>query len=97
LRAALASDPGLPRAHERLGMIALAAGDAASAVLELEAERAASGDDPPPGLAFELGRAYARLGDRDHARAAYRAELRRAPGHLEALDSLRVLEPEGGR
>jgi Flp pilus assembly protein TadD len=62
------------------------------AAREFEAERRASGNDPPPGLDFDRGRAYARLGQIDRARAAYRAELARAPGHLEARDSLEALD-----
>ena len=91
LRHALAVDPDLPRAHERLGMIALSAGRPRDAVSELE--RALAERPVPPGLRFALGCAWRRAGDPSRARACYRAELRRDPGHAAALDSLRALDP----
>jgi tetratricopeptide repeat protein len=91
LRHALSVDPDLPRAHERLGMIALSAGRPRDAVRELE--RALAERPIPPGLRFALGCAWQRSGDRARALRYYRAELRRDPGHAAALDSLRALEP----
>jgi tetratricopeptide (TPR) repeat protein len=90
LREALAADPDLPRAHERLGMIALADGRPRDAVRELE--RALDERPVPGGLHFNLGRAWQRLGEPAKARAQYRAELARDAGHPGALDSLRALQ-----
>jgi hypothetical protein len=95
LREALAADPDLPRAHERLGMIALAAGRPRDAVAELT--RALAERPVPPGLHLSLGRAWQALGDPAKARAQYRAELERAPGHLGAIEALRALDAGAGR
>jgi hypothetical protein len=95
LRHALEVDPELPRGHERLGMIALAAGRPRDAAQELER---ALGDRPiTPGLHVALGRALRQLGRLPQAREQYRAELRRDPGYAEAIDSLRALESVTGR
>lgn len=87
-RAALAVDPLLPRGWERLGDLALRAGEPRAA---LDAWRRA-GRDHGPGL--ERRRAFARaaLGDRPGAIAGLRRALREDPGDAEAADSLAALE-----
>jgi Flp pilus assembly protein TadD len=92
LRQALAVDPELPRAHERLGMIALADGRPRDAVRELE--RALDERPVPPGVRFNLGRAWERLGEPAKARVQFRAELKHQPGHAGALEALRALDAE---
>ena len=89
-RRSLAVDPDTHRAHEGLGAIALAQGDARAAVREFLAE--GSMGDWPPGTRVRLGAAYAALHDRTRAAAAYRAELAADPGSTEARDSLAALE-----
>jgi Flp pilus assembly protein TadD len=71
-------------------MIALAAGRPRAAVDELE--RALRERPVAPGVHFELGCAWARLGNAAKARREYRAELARHPGHAGAIDSLSALE-----
>ena len=89
LREAMREDPELPRAHERLGMIALDAGRAWEATRELTL---ALDDRPvPPGVHFALGRAWQRLGEVAKARDQYRAELKTDPAHQGARDSLAAL------
>jgi Flp pilus assembly protein TadD len=95
LRAALVADPDLPRAHERLGMIALAAGRPRDAVRELT--RALREPPVPPGLHYSLGRAWQADGDPAKARSEFRAELERQPGHAGALEALRALGHGDGR
>jgi tetratricopeptide (TPR) repeat protein len=90
LRRALAVDRDLPRAHERLGMVALAGGRPADAARELTL--AAAEKPVPPGVHFMLAQAWARLGERAKVRDAYRAELRLDPANVAAGDSLRALE-----
>lgn len=74
---ALALNPNLPLAHELLGEVALAHGDAAGAVNELEAERKINPLEPD--LYDRLGDAYVRLGDYTQAQ--------------QALDRAVLLEP----
>lgn len=75
---ALALRPGLPLAHELLGEVALASGDTAGAIKELEAERAVN---PLNAEMYDrLGDAYVRAGDWAHAR--------------EALNRAVLLEPQ---
>jgi Flp pilus assembly protein TadD len=90
LRQALIADPDLPRAHERLGVIALSDGRPRDAVQELE--RALRERPVPPGLHFTLARAWQQLGETARARDQYRAELKRDPGHAGALAGLRALD-----
>jgi hypothetical protein len=86
LRGALAVDPQAPRAHERLGWVALASGRARDAVAEFETERRSNRAFPRDELA--LGRAWQALGDLDRARRHYQREVDRDPGNAEARDSL---------
>jgi len=75
---ALALDPGLPFAHELLGEIALAKGDLAAAIRELQAERSINPLDPD--LYDRLGDAYLRTGQFSSAQ--------------EALNRAVLLEPD---
>lgn len=95
LRQALAVDPELPRAHERLGMIALADGRPRDAVRELE--RALDERPVPGGVHYNLGRAWQQQGEPMKARAQFRAELKREPGHVGALEALRALDAGAAR
>lgn len=90
LREALATDPTAGRAHERLGLAALALGRPREALEELRRERRLHGAFPREELA--LARVWQALGDRERARAHYRRELEKDPGNVEASDSLRALE-----
>ena len=90
-RAALAVDDRLPRGWERLGDLALRAGDPQEA---LEAWRRA-GSDHGPGLERRRGLALMERGEHDAAIAALRRALREDPGDLEAADSLAALEERG--
>jgi len=66
-RKALELKPGLPLAHELLGEVALAEGDLAGAVKELDAERALN---PLSAEVYDrLGDAYVRMGEWAQARA----------------------------
>jgi predicted Zn-dependent protease len=65
---ALALDPTLPLAHELLGEVALARGDATTAIQELEAERKI--DPLNPDLYDRLGDAYVRSGQFTQAQEA---------------------------
>jgi hypothetical protein len=94
-------EPTLPSGHERLGMIALGAGDARGALAEFEREaRAGTGS---PDLELRLADARRALGDSAGARSAYRHFLTRRPGDsralagLAAIDSLKPLDASRGR
>jgi predicted Zn-dependent protease len=65
---ALAIDPALPLAHELLGEVALARGDTAGAIEELEAERKVNPLNPD--LYDRLGDAYLRSGQYTQAQLA---------------------------
>ncbi len=92
-RRSLAVDPDIRRAHEGLGAIALAQGDAGRAVREFRAEGA--GGDWPPGARARLGDAYAALHDWRHAAGEWRAELAADPANTAARDSLAALAARG--
>jgi hypothetical protein len=91
----LRHSPGLGRAHERLGLIALAEGRPREALVEFGRER------PQPAsrarIALLIGRAWQELGDRQRARDAYRRACVLDPGDPEAQDSLRASERYLGR
>jgi tetratricopeptide (TPR) repeat protein len=95
LTRALAADPRTPRAHERLGMIALQRARPREALAHLEAER--SRVSRPRGIDLRIGKAHQALGDTRRARAAYKRELALYPDSREAADSLRALAARGGR
>jgi tetratricopeptide (TPR) repeat protein len=89
LEAALAVDPGLPGAHQRLGVVALWEGSPERAIAEFERERRVNPE--APGLDLGLGMAWQRAGDVARARLHYQRELERDPGNVAAraaLDSL---------
>jgi tetratricopeptide (TPR) repeat protein len=89
LRRALAVDPALPHAHERLGLIALFEQDAAGALAEFERERRLVGDSAP--LQIQMGFARETAGDREGARRHYRAALRLDPANARAREMLDAL------
>jgi hypothetical protein len=89
LARALRVSPWIGRAHERLGVIALASGQPRDALREFEIER--SIDARRPGVALHIGLALRRLGRESEARAWYRRELEVDPGSTEALDSLQKI------
>jgi len=84
------ADPTTARAHERLGLVALALGRPRDALDELQRERRLHGAFPSEQLA--LGKVWQALGDRERARAHYRRQLELDPGSVEASDSLVSLE-----
>ncbi len=86
LRGALAVDPRAPRAHERLGLIALAEGQPRDALAAFETERRLNGAFPRD--EFQIGRAWQAFGDLARARRHYAREVERDPGNAEARDSL---------
>jgi Flp pilus assembly protein TadD len=90
LEHALAVDPGTPRVHERLGLVALWQEDHARAATELERERRISG--PSAGLEVTMGFAREAAGDRAGARAHYLQALRLEPGHARARELLQALD-----
>ncbi|MFN0150279.1 MAG: tetratricopeptide repeat protein [bacterium] len=94
LREALRIEPFTPRAHERLGMIAMARNQPRDALRELlvEYRRGAR----PPGIDLRLAQAYATLGDTKKAREHYERELAARPNNREAADSLRALDARAG-
>ena len=89
LEAALAVDPELPNAWERLGLIALRDGRPRDALAAFERQR--SQDAAVRGLELRIGQAWQRLGDPARARVHYRRELARFPDDAEARDSLAAL------
>jgi len=92
---ALAVEPDLPAGHERLGMIALAAGNAREALADFEREaRAGTGS---PDLELRIGDARRALGDLTGARAAYRSFLEREPGDARAIAALAALDSAATR
>jgi len=94
LNRALAIMPGLKRAHERLGLIALEQGRSADAVREFQRER----EQQPlaSNIAVLVGRARQQAGDFRRARDAYRDAARLDPGDREAADSLASAERRAG-
>ncbi len=82
--------PLLPEVHDMLGIVALTQGRPRDALRELDLERRLH--DAPPGIFYRIGLAWQAVGDLGRARAAYRRELARDPGHGAARDSLAGLE-----
>jgi tetratricopeptide (TPR) repeat protein len=91
---ALRVDPRLPRAHERLGVLALSQARPADALREFEREKDMK--NPQVWIDFRFGQAYQGLGNLARARDAYRREVRKHPNNQAAWDSLRVIEGRGG-
>jgi predicted Zn-dependent protease len=75
---ALALEPNLPLAHELLGEVALAHGDATTAIKELELERTL--DPMNPDLYDRLGDAYVRKGQYTQAQEALNRAVLLEPG-----------------
>jgi Flp pilus assembly protein TadD len=94
LRHALEVDSETPRAHERLGIIALWNRDFSSAAAEFERERRMVG--PSASLEVALGFARASAGDSAAARRHYRAALRLDPGNARARELLEALGRRDG-
>jgi len=90
LERAIAILPLLPGVHDMLGTIAYGQGRPRDALREFGLERRYH--DPPPGIFFRTGAAWARLGERGRAGVFYRRELERDPQHRSARDSLAALE-----
>ncbi|MBI5709906.1 MAG: hypothetical protein HZC42_06320 [Candidatus Eisenbacteria bacterium] len=90
LERALAVDPFLPRARERLGLVALARGRPREALRQFEDEWRLNGWTR--GLDLRRGQVAQAEGDLRKARDLYRRELRRDPGNAEAGDSLASVE-----
>jgi tetratricopeptide (TPR) repeat protein len=86
---ALAVDPRAFRAHERLGLIALAEDRPGEALREFREERRLNRS--ASGLDFRMGQALHALGDLRRSRQCFERELRRDPGNQEARDSLATL------
>jgi hypothetical protein len=95
LARALRRSPGLGRAHERLGLIALAGGRPREALEEFQREHPLAGSRAR--IAVLIGRAWQELGDRGRAHEAYARACRLDPGDQEAQDSLRASDPPPGR
>ena len=74
--------------HHRRGVRAFAQGRYTEAI---ELFRAADALKPSPAIAFNVARAYARLGDAAGALAAYREYLRRAPDAKDAREVARQI------
>jgi Flp pilus assembly protein TadD len=94
LLAALAVDPTLPQAHERLGLIALHEKRPQEAIDELERERAQN--PATPGIDVGLGMAYLQLGAWEQARRSFESALAKDPGNAIArawIDSLARARP----
>lgn len=94
LERALAVDPATPRAHERLGLVAMWERDPARAIASFERERRRSG--PSAALEVSLGFARASQGDVAAARRHFAEALRLEPGHVRARELLRELDAGGG-
>ena len=79
----------LPRAHERLGIVALQRGRPREALHEFETEWRIQGWHH--GLDLRKGQVWQAEGDLRRARRAYAREVARSPMLTEARDSLEAL------
>ena len=95
LREALALDSRVPHAHERLGNMALDAGDAREALREFQLERRLWVD--PHDLDLRTGHAWRMLGDARRAREWYREALGYGPDAAEARLALEELDAGSSR
>lgn len=87
--------PGLGRAHERLGLIALEERRSRDALREFQREESLK--PRRSSTAVLIGRSWQQIGDRRRARDAYRRAAGLDPGNREAQDSLRAAEGRLGR
>ena len=88
--AALRLEPGLYRAHERIGLAWLMEGRPHEALAEFEAERRAPGHTPL--VELRLGQALQALGRREEARLAYTRALAVPASEADARDSLAAID-----
>jgi hypothetical protein len=95
IEAALAIDPWLPDAHQRLGVVALWQERPQVAIEEFERERASN----PEAAAIDvgLGLAYQQLGDLNRARRYFEVALERDPGNAVARARLDTLSRSAPR
>ena len=94
-RLGLPAAPG--EAHAILARIAMARGDPARALEELDRASEAAGGGHAPGILLLRGEALARLGRHAEAAAAFQEEIRRNPAHREAYARLAILYALEGR
>ena len=94
-----AAEVGRTRIRSRLvlGRIALAKGDHAGALREVEAAREAAGGEPPPGYHELRGEIFALSGKPAEAEKELREEIRRSPGDPDPRFSLGLLLAARGR
>ncbi|HTO90758.1 MAG TPA: tetratricopeptide repeat protein [Candidatus Sulfotelmatobacter sp.] len=90
LHAALAADPMIPHAHERLGDLAMDAGRWREAIGQYRQEAAVQ--LPSAEMMLRMGSAWNRLGDRGKAREAFHDALELDPSVSAARDSLDALD-----
>ena len=90
LRAALVVAPWLPRAHFRLGLLALERGRRDETAREFALELRAQGAGE--GIEVAAGAAWQRAGDAGRAREWYRRAIRRGHDAAAARDSLAALD-----
>lgn len=94
-RLGLSAAPG--EGHEILARIAMARGDPARALEEIDRASEAAGGAHAPGVHLLRGEILARLGRHLEAAAAFREEIRRNPAHREAYARLAILYALEGR
>ena len=94
-RLGASASPG--EAHETFARIAMARGDPARALAELDRASEFTGSSHAPELQFLRGEALARMGRHTEAAAAFEEEIRRNPAHREAYARLAILYALEGR
>jgi len=88
-------NPRFPLVHQNLGLVELSAGRPNQALVELKKEWSLGYSSP--GVAFRIGQVYQELGNLRQARSWYRRELKKNPGHAQALESLKTVERRLGQ